>query len=104
MDKDTKNARSPELKAFIRKNSHLFWYTPDDKKEDISDEMLVEFILNYGTLEAVKELFQLLGLRETAEIYRNTINLSERRRNNFSELTRNFFNIYFDRHVPRNLN
>ncbi len=27
---------SPEVKAFIRKNSTLFWFVPDDKKEGIS--------------------------------------------------------------------
>jgi len=37
---------SPEVKAFIRKHSNLFWYIPDDKKEDIDNEVLVEFILN----------------------------------------------------------
>ena len=53
--------RTPEVKAFIRKNAHLFWYIPDEKKENISDETLVEFILNYGTLEDVKEMKELLG-------------------------------------------
>lgn len=53
--------RTPEVKAFIRKNAHLFWYIPDEKKENISDETLVEFILNYGTLDDVKEMKELLG-------------------------------------------
>ncbi len=30
--------RTPELKEFIRQNSHLIWYIPEDKKEDISDD------------------------------------------------------------------
>ena len=42
---------SPEIKAFIRENSALFWYTPEDKKEEISPEFLVETILNYGSME-----------------------------------------------------
>ena len=53
--------RTPEIKAFIREHADLFWYIPDNKKEDISDETLVEFILNYGTLDDVKEMKELLG-------------------------------------------
>jgi hypothetical protein len=60
---------SPEIKAFIRENSHLFWYTPDDKKEDIDSELLVESILNYGDIEAVKRLFRLLGVKNVAKIF-----------------------------------
>lgn len=41
---------SPEVKEFIRKHSSLFWNISDDKKEEISEDVLVEFILNYGDL------------------------------------------------------
>ena len=34
----------------IQKHSSLFWYTPEGKKESISDSLLVETLLNYGTL------------------------------------------------------
>jgi len=53
---------SPEIKEFIRQNSNLFWYTPEDKKEEISNEFLVETILNYGDKNAVLQLFRLLGI------------------------------------------
>lgn len=62
--------RTPELKEFIRQNSHLIWYIPEDKKEDISDDALVETILNYGTFFAVKELFKILSIEKVAEIYK----------------------------------
>ncbi len=32
---------SPEIKAFIRKHSALFRYIPEDKKEEISEDVLV---------------------------------------------------------------
>lgn len=91
--------RSPELKAFIRQHSPLFWYIPEDKKEDVSDELLVETILNYGTLESVIQLFNLLGIKKTAEIFHHTINLSERRRGNYNELTLNYFTKLFDKYA-----
>lgn len=48
--------RSPELKAFIRERSPLFWYIPEDKKTEVSDELLVETILNHGSLQDFNEL------------------------------------------------
>jgi hypothetical protein len=50
-----------ELKAFIRQHSNLFWYTPQDQKEDVSDELLVETILNYGTLDDFKDMTKISG-------------------------------------------
>jgi len=90
---------SPEIKAFIRKNSHLFWYTPEDKKEEISHEFLVETILNYGDIKAVIQLFDLLGIRKTAKIYYDSINLSDRRKGNYHEITINFFSQVFKKYA-----
>lgn len=95
--------RSQEVKDFIRKNSHLFWYTPENKKEDISDEFLVETILNYGTMETVKELFSILGIQNVADIFNHTIRLSERRKGNYNELTLNYFTLLFDKYAQRNI-
>jgi len=91
--------RTPELKAFIRQNSALFWYIPEDKKEDVSDELLVETILNYGTLEAVKDLFRLLGIKKVADIFFSTIGLSERRKGNYNELVINYFTKFFAKYA-----
>ena len=33
--------RTEALKNFIRENGALFWYTPDDKGENVTDELLV---------------------------------------------------------------
>jgi hypothetical protein len=93
---------SPEVKAFIRQHSALFWYIPEDKKEDISPDVLVEFILNYGDLGAVKELFSIYGIQNVADIFFNSINLSERRKSNFNELTINYFTLFFNRNASRN--
>ena len=90
---------SPEIKAFIRQNSSLFWYTPEDKKEDISLEFLVETILNYGDLRAVKQLFELMGIKKISEIFFYSINLSDRRKGNFHELTINYFTLLFKRYA-----
>ena len=95
---------SPEVKAFIRQHSNLFWYIPEDKKEDISSDVLVEFILNYGDMKAVKELFSIFGIRNVADVFFNSINLSERRKGNYNELTLNYFTLLFNRDAHRNTN
>ncbi len=91
--------RSPELKAFILKNSDLFWYTPQDKKVEISDEYLVENILNYGDKEAFVELSKLMGLKTVSKIFFDSINKSDQNRGNYSELTIHFFNHVFKKYV-----
>lgn len=90
---------SPEIKAFIRENSSLFWYTPEDKKEEISLEFLVETILNYGDMIAVKKLLALIGIRKVAKIFFDSINQSSRRKGNFHELTINYFTLVFKRYA-----
>jgi hypothetical protein len=93
---------SPEVKQFIREHGNLFWYIPGDKKEEVSSELLVETILNYGDKEAVVQLFHLLGINKVAEIFFTSINRSSRRRGNYHEITINFFTHLFKRYAPAN--
>ena len=58
---------SPEIKQFIHQHSNLFWYTPEDKKEEISLKFLVETILNYGDISAAVQLFHLVGIQEVTK-------------------------------------
>ncbi len=87
---------SPEIKAFIRKHSSLFWYIPEDKKEDISEDILVEFILNYGSLEDVKELFRIMGIKETAKVFYQA---EGRKKLNYYPEVYNFFDLYFKKYA-----
>ena len=89
---------SPEIKKFIKEHSNLFWYTREDKKEDISEEFLVETMLNYGDLEAVKRLFELISINKASEIFNKQISNN---RNNYFAPVKNFFRLYFDRHAQR---
>jgi hypothetical protein len=60
---------SPEIKQFILEHSNLFWYTPEDKKAEISHEFLVETILNYGDLNDVRQLFNIMGIERISEVF-----------------------------------
>jgi hypothetical protein len=94
---------SPEIKQFIREQSNLFWYIPDNKKEKISNEFLVETILTYGDINAVIRLFNLFGINEVAKIFLDSISLSNRRKGNYPELTINYFTLVFKKYAHRNI-
>ena len=49
----------------IEKNKALFWYTPEAEKQKISDALLVETFLNYGTLDDYRDLISVLGGKHT---------------------------------------
>jgi hypothetical protein len=57
---------SDEVKKYIRERSELFWYIKEAEKENISLEFLVKTILNFGSLDDVKKLFDLIGIEKTA--------------------------------------
>ena len=54
---------------YIELHKNMFWYTPANKKAEISDSLLVETILNDGTLADYKALLQVLGPKHVAEVF-----------------------------------
>jgi hypothetical protein len=87
---------SPEIKAFIRDNRSLFWYTPEDKKEDISLEFLVETILNYGDMNTIKTLIGILGIKEISRIF---FSAEGRKKLNYYPEIYNYFSLLFSRYA-----
>lgn len=83
-------------KDLIRKHSSLFWYTPEGKKADISDQLLVETLLNYGTLDDFRELVATLGITRVADIFRS---VKGRQKGNYDPATYNYFSLVFDRYA-----
>mgnify|MGYP003491789672 CR=1 FL=1 len=84
---------------YIQKHSSLFWYTPKEKLADISDSFLVETILNYGSLEDVKDLFQVIGLNHAAKVF---FAARGRMKMNYYPEIYNFFSIVFNRYAQGN--
>ena len=74
----------------IEKNKNLFWYTPDSKKQDISDSLLVETILNEGSLDDYRELVDALGIKRVAEVF---FSASGRQKQNYYPEIYHFFKI-----------
>lgn len=91
---------SPEIKQFIREHSNLFWYTPEDKKEDISHEFLVETILNYGNLDDFEQLIKLLGFKRLSGIF---FSAQGRKKLNYYPEIYHFFTLFFNKYAQGNI-
>ena len=90
---------SPELKALIRKNAHLFWYSKDSEKENLPLPVVLEFFINYADKEDIKALFKIVGIKNAAAVFFEQIKKSERAANNFEAISRNYFNLYFNKYA-----
>lgn len=91
---------SPELKALIRKNAQLFWYIKEDKKEEMSLPVVVEFFLNYAQKEDIKELFRIVGLDTVADVFFKQLN-AWGVRSNYLPVVQNYFTLYFKKYAPK---
>ena len=80
----------------IDKNRHLFWYTPEEKKQDISDSLLVERILNDGTLDDYRDLISALGGKRVAEIF---FSAQGRQRGNYYPEIYHFFSLLLSKYA-----
>ena len=91
--------RTQAVKDYIDHRQELFWYSPAPKNEKVSDDLLVETILNYGTMDDVRELFKVMGIQNVAKLFFDAIAQSERRKNNYFELTENYFTLLFNKYA-----
>lgn len=94
-----KPTHNQELKEFIKDHSKLFWYTPEEKKEEISLELLLETILNYGSLKDSLQLIKMIGTEESLRIL--TMAEGRKKMNYYPEIF-NFFTLYLSRNAQRN--
>ncbi len=81
-----KNARD----KFIDEHRALFWYTPEEDKHGVSDELLVETILNDGTLDDFRELKRILTPQRLAHVFFSAVG---RKADNYYPEIRNFFSL-----------
>ena len=88
--------RSPEVKKFIDDHQYLFWYSPAPKSETVSDELLVETLLNYGTLAEVHNLFEVVGIRNVADVFWG---MTGRKKLNYFPEIHHYFDIYFQKYA-----
>jgi hypothetical protein len=82
------------LKEFIKKRKYLLWYIKDF--ENISEDAIVEAVLNYGDFDDVNKLINILGIKKVADIFRKKI---KNKRCNFNPKIKNYFKLYFKKYA-----
>ncbi len=80
----------------IKDYSYLLWYIREDSKQNISDEFLVETMLNNGDWKGIERLMNLFGIKKVSDIFFKQIS---KRRTNYRKQTKHFFTLYFNKHV-----
>ena len=80
----------------IDKHKDLFWYTPEDQKSQISDALLVERILNDGTLDDYRELVSVLGGKRVAEVF---FSATGRQKQNYYPEIYHFFSLVLKKYA-----
>lgn len=82
------------ITSFIKNRPHLVWHTKD--YDALSKEAIVEAVLNYGDFDDVLEMFDILGIENTAEIFKKE---SSKERSNYRPEIKNYFDLYFKKHA-----
>ncbi len=78
----------------IKNKPYLAWYVKDPDK--LSEESVLEHVLNYGNWEDVKQFIKIRGLTETAILFNKSL---EGKRTNYSPAIKSYFYRYFNNHV-----
>ena len=81
---------------FIQSHKDMFWYTPEDQKQNISDSLLIETILNDGTLADYKTLLQVLTPERVAKVF---FAATGRQKQNYYPEVYNFFSLLLSKYA-----
>ena len=82
------------IKNFIADRPYLVWST--NNYDALSENAILEAVLNYGNFKDAQALFFLLGIKKSAAIFHEQI---RRSRVNYSPKIRNYFTLYFKKYA-----
>ena len=82
------------IHEFARAHKHFFWSTRN--YDGLNNEAVVEATLNYGDMDDIKELIAILGMKETARIFREQ---TSRARTNYQANVAHYFKLYFQKYA-----
>ena len=72
----------------------MIWHVDDFK--NLSEEAIVESVLNYGNFEDFSKMTSILGIKKTSRIFSVQ---SKKKRNNYSPKIINYFRLYFKKYA-----
>lgn len=84
-------------KKFLKAKAGLWWWVKDVTK--LSDEALLEGVLNYGDWADVQAVFKILGIKKAAAIFKKQ---TAGKRINYRPKTLNYFKLYFKEYASGN--
>ena len=79
----------------IKKKPYLAWYVKDPSQ--LTDQSVLEHVLNYGDWDDVKTYIKIKGLDKTAKIFTDEANKS---RTNYLPEVKQYFTRYFRKYAP----
>lgn len=82
------------LIKIIKEKPYIFWDVKDI--ENLSENSIVEAILNRGDFDDFLRLIDVLGIKRVADIFYEQISHP---RKNYSKKTENYFKLFFERHL-----
>ena len=82
------------INDFIKERPYLVWST--DNYNHLSEEAIMESVLNYGDFDDVKKMLAILGIKKAALIFKKQIS---GKRSNYRPKIKNYFNLYFKKYA-----
>ena len=82
------------INSIIKNKPYLAWYVKDPEK--LSEESVLEHILNYGNWEDVQLFIKIKGLNETAKLFNKSL---KNKRTNYQPAIKSYFYRYFNNNV-----
>lgn len=82
------------IHQFIKKRPYLVWYVKN--LDELSEESIVEHVLNYGDWNDVQGMIKILGIKKTAAIFWRK---SKQKRCNYRSEIKNYFQLYFQKYA-----
>ncbi len=83
-----------EINEFIKKRPGLVWSTTQYDK--LSEEVIVEAVLNYGNFKDVNEVIRILGIKRVAAIFWEE---AAKKRSNLRPEVKHYFNLFFKKYA-----
>ncbi len=87
------------IHEFIKQRPYLVWYVKD--LDSLSEESIVEHVLNFGDWNDVQGMIKILGMGKTAHIFTEKSSPDKFGRQNYRPEIKNYFQLYFNKYAPQ---
>lgn len=74
-----------------KSNKSLFWDIPEGKISDLSNEAVIERLVNYGDFDTFKKIFQVMNIEVLVDVFKTILN---KKRSNIRPAAANYVKIF----------